>query len=182
MQTGWENIGGKSYYFDKKTGILDPSKTKKAVSELEQYCENIVSKTVKETDSDSRKLRKLFDYVTWKYSYYRTYNFKASKGWDKTKALNMFKQKRGNCYSYAAAFGYLVKKATGLPVRIYYGYTPGSSVAWTPHGWCEVKVNGSWRVFDPDLYRFVYNRSPQFYNQPRSGVYYRVGGYATAEF
>lgn len=182
MQTGWVEISGKYYYFNKKTGVLNPTKTKKKLSALEKYCKNIVNKTVKKTDSTSTKLKKLFNYVTYKYSYHRTYNFSPSSGWAKTKALNMFKQKCGNCYSYAAAFGYLAKKATGLPVRIYYGSTPGNSVAWTPHGWCEIKIKGTWRVFDPDLYRYVYKGSSQFYNTVRSSAYYKVGGYEVAKF
>lgn len=183
MQTGWKNIGKKAYYFDEKTGVMDPKKTtKKRISELEQLCEDIVNQQVKKSDSTNEKIRKLFQYVTWNHSYVRSYNTPSGYDWYRSYAKNMLKSKGGNCYSYAAAFACLVKKATNLPVRVARGMTPGASVPLTPHGWCEVQIGGTWYVFDPDLYRFVYPGSCYYQTMSQVGGYYYSRNYSTVSF
>ncbi|MDO4344189.1 MAG: transglutaminase domain-containing protein [Eubacteriales bacterium] len=169
MATGWVTIGTKQYYF-KSTGVLDASKTKNATSALDQKCASIIKQLGITNSSRDVKLQKIFQYVTWQFSY-RTVAFSGNTGWYKTMGYNMLTSGSGNCYSYAAAFACLVKKATNLPVRVCWGSTPGAYVAWTPHGWCEVKINGTWYVFDPDLEREVYNGNGTCYYKPASSYY-----------
>lgn len=181
MYTGSKTIDGMEYLFDPETGKLDTEKTPRE-TRLERLCRQIVESQVKKTDSVNTKLSKLFQYVTWKHSYLRSYSFTGASGWHKTYAYNMLTSKRGNCYSYAAAFAYLAKKATDLPVRVGWGGTPARAGGLTPHGWCEIRINGVWYVFDPDLYRYVYYGSCYYKTMGQVGGYYYNRHYATVDF
>lgn len=180
-KTGSITIGNKIYYFDPKTGEMDPSKTRNT-SQLEIRCTNIVSQRVNSSDSVNTKLSKLFSYVTWSYGYYRTYNFSGASGWYKTYAMNMLNSGVGNCYSYAATFACLAKKATNLPVRVGWGSTPALGGGLTPHGWCEIQIGGTWYVFDPDLYRYVYPGSCYYQTMGQVGGYYYNRHYEMVTF
>lgn len=183
MQKGWKNIGKKTYFFNKKTGVMNPAKTKKRkLSALEQLCEKIVNQKVKSSDSNNTKLNKLFQYVTWNCGYTRTYGCSASLGWARDRAYSMLKSKNGNCYSYACAFGFLAKKATGLSVRVGFGSTPARGGGLTPHGWCEIKIGGSWYVFDPDYYRYVQPGDCYYKPLGSCGGYYYNRKYVTLKF
>ncbi len=182
MITGRKVIGEKSYFFDEKTGAMDPKQTQvRKMSELEKLCADIVSKKVSPTDSTNEKLRKLFQYVTYSYGYIR-FGSPGGYHWYRSYAKNMISAGGGNCYSYAALYACLVKKATGLPVRVARGMTPGLSVPLTPHGWCEVQINGVWYVFDPDLYRFVYPGSCYYQTMGQIGHYYYNRNYSDVSF
>lgn len=122
---------------------------------LEKQIEKVVNNKVKETDSEKKKLKKLFDYIEKKYDYKRVMGFEAYKGWEKDYALEMYTEKKGSCYHFAAVYAFLAKKATGLPVRICTGTTNGFNVSrWQPHAWCEVKVGKIWYVCDTNLDKF----------------------------
>ncbi len=182
MQTGWVKRSGKWYYFDTKTGVLDKTKKKK-LSELETLCNSIVNRVVKSSDSTNTKLSKLFQYVTYNYSYVRIIGGVGASGWSRNFALNMLKSGGGSCYSYASAFGYLVKAAMPeLSVRIGWGSTPAAGGGLTPHGWCEVNIGGTWYVFDPDLYRYVYPGQCYYSTMGQVGGYYYNRNYETATF
>lgn len=182
MQTGWITIKGKDCYFDPKTGAYDSSKKRK-LTELEKKCASIVNAKTTSADSEMSKLNKLFHYTVNQFSYYRKYVPAPSGNEWKTWALNMFRDGYGNCFNYAAAFGFLAKKATGYPVRLVSGRVPSNSGGLTPHGWCEVQINGTWRVFDPDMYKFDANSRPAYYNaSPYSGFYYPSAYYTITSF
>ena len=105
--------------------------------------------------SNDAKLKQLFMWVVNNCNYQRRYDFTGATGWWETYAYDMLTTRRGNCYGYAAAYAYLAKKATGYEVRVGWGQTPASAGGLTPHGWCEININGTWYIFDPDLYKFV---------------------------
>ena len=69
-------------------------------------------------------------------------------------AASLMDKQGGNCYRYASFFGFLVHEATGLPVTVYHGMTPGISVDRTYHGWTVVKQDGVWYSYDPELQKF----------------------------
>ena len=104
-----------------------------------------------------------------------------AKGWDVTYAGKMMITKTGNCYSFASAYAYLVKRATGLPVRIATGSTNAFRADnWQYHAWCEVKIGKTWYTFDPNL-AWVAKKNPKgitnpaakgksFYKQKRSAM------------
>jgi hypothetical protein len=61
----------------------------------------------------------------------------------------------GNCFSYAALLGFLVREATGLQVTAYHGDTPGSAAPLVPHGWITVLQDGQQYVYDVELDKFT---------------------------
>lgn len=154
MATGWVTIGYKRYYF-KKNGVLVKSKTK-SVTAFEKQLLKIVDAKTKTSDSTNTKLSKLFQYVTWNYRYNNAdrNTVPGGKDWYKKRAQHMLNTKGGTCYHYASLFACLAKKATDLPVRVGYGYTQKLGGGTITHSWCEIKINGTWYVFDPDAYRY----------------------------
>ena len=66
----------------------------------------------------------------------------------------------GNCFRYACIFGFLVKEATGLNVRIYYGDVPTWSGGTMVHGWITVYQDGDWYAYDPELMKFETMTNP----------------------
>ena len=53
-----------------------------------------------------------------------------------------------------AFLGMLIREATGLPVTVYHGMTPGASVPLTPHGWVTVEQDGVLYAYDAELPKF----------------------------
>ena len=45
----------------------------------------------------------------------------------------------------------MIREATGLPVKVYHGQTPGANTPLTPHGWVTVYQDGKWYVYDVEL-------------------------------
>ena len=69
--------------------------------------------------------------------------------WSYRYAQQMLNKRHGSCYHYAAAFGCLVSRCTGLPVRVCMGkaaiFKKGH---WQPHAWTEVRIGGEWYIYD----------------------------------
>lgn len=61
-----------------------------------------------------------------------------------------FKNNKGNCYVMAATFCYMARL---LGYEAYYveGQVPLAGGGMGPHGWCEIVMDGSTYVFDPDF-------------------------------
>ena len=113
----------------------------------------------------------------------------SQKGWDISYARKMLTVRTdqgkyaGNCYSFAATYAYLVKRVTGLPVRIGMGSTnvfKEKSNETQPHAWCEVQIGKTWYTFDPNLAMAAKNnpqgiknpvaKGKSFYKQKRSSM------------
>ena len=86
-------------------------------------------------------------------------------------AKDMIAHHSGNCYRFASLFSWLAK-GLGYESRVKSGWVPAAAGGRAPHGWAEVKINGSWRVYDPDLaheipgynwYGFTYGTAPTTY-------------------
>ncbi|MCF8451313.1 MAG: hypothetical protein K9G49_15680, partial [Taibaiella sp.] len=59
------------------------------------------------------------------------------------------KTHKGICENYAAVFNDICNKA-GLQSYIVVGYTRQKGfTSFIPHGWCAVKIDGKWKLFDP---------------------------------
>lgn len=151
-KTGWYTIGTKSYYFSTK-GILQPKKTKKIDKTLVKKMDQIIkNQNITYRTASSTAMKRLFAYLRDKCGYDRVMNFTGAKGWDAQYAKKMLIGKKGSCYHFAAAYAYLVKRATGCPVRIGYGESNAFKAdRWQNHAWCEVKINGVWYTFDPNV-------------------------------
>ncbi len=163
MQTGWMKQNG-SYYFFKADGTLDPSKTVDnslygdstgtAKQKTERRAEAIVSMITTPNMTKEQKLRTCFDYVM-KYTGRRprTPHY-YGMDWPVIYANDMFLSGSGNCFSYAAAFGFLAKAC---------GYTEIYACNDTGHGWTE--INGF--IYDPEEYR---NTAHKYYGTSYSNV------------
>ncbi|MDO4308048.1 MAG: transglutaminase domain-containing protein [Eubacteriales bacterium] len=167
-KTGWYSIGSKSYYFDSK-GVYKKSKTMDKT--LLNKMDAIIKNNVSAKDGKSAALKKLFTYVQKKCNYARVIGFKGQKGWEYTYAKQMLVKKKGSCYHYAAAFAVLAKRVTGYPVRICWGTSNAFNTRkWQPHGWVEIKINGTWYTFDANAARFSTLRKGKWYMQKRSAM------------
>ena len=100
---------------------------------------------------------KSFDYRTW------TVYERGAEGWAEKEALRMLREKRGNCYCFAALF-YELARFVGFDAQIYSGIVYGdqrvyrteegtavySPQAYTPHGWVEIAFDGEDYIFDTE--------------------------------
>lgn len=163
------------------TGAQAASKTT-----LEKKTEKIVKLQVKKGSSKQAALKALFKYTERKFGYARTVGFKAASGWGKTYALEMFQKKKGSCYHFAAAYAYLAKEATGLPVRLCIGQTNGFNASrWQQHAWVEIKISGKWYIYDPNMDKFAADSSLKYYKKSRDklyGVTYKVSKRYTVKY
>ena len=64
-----------------------------------------------------------------------------------------FKNRTGNCYVMAATFVQMAR-LLGYDAYLVEGEVPLARGGMGPHGWCEIDMNGTTYVFDPD---FTYN-------------------------
>lgn len=178
--SGWVTKDKACYYFSKKSykliknDIVDSYKVdKNGASKTRYKIIKIVNKYTDDDMTENQKIKALWDYIvnnSW--GYIRTYEHTSSKwkwydGWTDDFAYDLITDKGGNCFRYAATFGYLVKEATGYPVRVYHGKTPARRGGTTPHGWITVKIDGTWYAYDPDLYKFG-GRAKKYYKNPYS--------------
>lgn len=168
-KTGWYTIGNVSYYFNSQ-GVYQ--KRKKIDAVLIKTIDNILkSGKISESTADSTAIKKLFTYCTQKYKYQRVMGFKPTSGWEYNYAKQMLITRKGSCYHDAAAFAFLVKRATGLPVRICIGTSNAfNSKKWQAHGWVEIKAGNTWYTYDTNANRFSSLRKGKWYQQKRSAM------------
>lgn len=172
-QKGWVTIDKYCYYFEpdtyamkvaedgKKFIMVDGYKVdKKGRSKTRYDVVKLVNKCTTEDMTKKEKIRAIWKWMIGnKWTYTRTNehiakDWKWYEGWTDDFAAQLMKNKSGNCFRYAALYGYMVKEATGYDVRVYHGYTGGASGGLVPHGWVTVKISGKWYAFDPDLQKF----------------------------
>jgi hypothetical protein len=117
-------------------------------------------------------LRASYNYVVGNYSY-RSGSLYPSGDWAAPFALEMINYGSGNCYRYAALFCILAR-SYGYEAWVVSGYVPSVSGGWAPHGWVEVRVNGTVYLCDPDLayalprynwYMVTYGQAPTTYRR-----------------
>lgn len=141
-----------------------------AGTKLDAAVTKIEEKQVKSKDSAKKKLKKLFTYVQKEYDYGRKTGFEAYDGWEKDYALEMFDEKKGSCYHYAAAYAFLAKKATGYSVRIGVGQTDGFSGNLQKHAWAEVQIGGKWYICDPNMDKYAADCSNKYCLKKRNNL------------
>lgn len=169
MVTGWYKISGKKYYFDKSAsnkGVLLTNTIIGTGTEDSYYVDEtgvqitdpeiklavkFVNAHTKKSWSDSKKLEACFQYLWKNYEYERFYDTpKASAMSDY--AVYMLKNKKGNCFRYAASFA-CIAKVLGYDTRVAVGKISSTHGGMTPHGWTEVKVDGKWYLCDANMQR-----------------------------
>ena len=94
----------------------------------------------------AERMKTSYKYLADKIPYKRTYDHPKSKADLPGLAIDMFKNKRGNCFRYAACFT-CIAKVCGYRARMAVGNTSNGS----PHGWTEIYMDGKWYYFDPDM-------------------------------
>lgn len=147
---------------------------------LNERLQKIVDKKTKSEWGEKKKLKHLFKYIEKKYGYLRKIGFSAYKGWEKVYAEEMFSEKKGSCYHYAAAYAFLAKKATGLKVRVGVGKTNGFNGNLQPHAWVEIKYRSKWFIFDPNLDKYGASSSGKYFCKSRKKLKSVYNGYSDA--
>lgn len=158
-QTGWQEIENGYYYFDKR-GVLQKNKiagNKKngyyyvdpdGIRVTDTAVEAAVKFVMKHSDAEdsSRKRLKSCYNALARYQYRRVGREKPASDKMKAYALEMFKNKRGDCYRFAAALAY---------IACVLGYDSRTSFdnSVTLHGWTEIKVKGKWQTCDCSMRR-----------------------------
>lgn len=157
LRTGMQTINGNKYYYNtsgvlQKNGIVGSDKDgwyyadkngvcceseemRLAAEYMMTYCKG---------DTLDQKMKSGFLYMAKNFPYHRTYDHPKKASDLPALAIDLFKNKKGNCFRYAAAFACTARIA-GYRSRVVIGDVLGS-----PHGWVEVLVNGEWLICDPD--------------------------------
>lgn len=131
-------VGSKSegwYYADKNGVCCESEEMRLAAEYMMTYCKG---------DTLDEKMKSGFLYMAKNFPYNRTYDHPKKASDLPALAIDLFKNKKGNCFRYAAAFACTARIA-GYRSRVVIGDVLGS-----PHGWVEVLVNGEWLICDPD--------------------------------
>lgn len=183
-KTGWYTIlsKGKCYYFDSK-GVWN-GKYKKISTTFVKKLDAVNKAAKAATTTGSAALKKTAVYLSNKsrYKYGRApLGFdpvKAAAGWDEALAGEFLNTKTGSCYHHAAAFAYLAKRLTGYDTRICVGQACVFDTGkWQKHGWVEVKINGTWYIYDTNAMEFSTVKSGKWYYLKHSsyeGKYYKT--------
>lgn len=154
---GWTAVDGKYYYFNEDgSRAVNQIVDNKYVDETGVRIDNskainLAVKFVKDHGGNgdaATKLHNCFEYLARYYPYTTLRIVIPNESTLPTVAYNMFTNKTGNCFSYAAAFAYIAK-VLGYESRVQCGQI----IAWggnyyVAHGWTEVKVDGTWYICD----------------------------------
>lgn len=157
FRSGYQKINGKRYYYNSKgevvkntivgskregwyyadkNGVCCESEEMRLAAEyMMTYCKG---------NTLDERMKTGFLYMAKNFPYHRTYDHPKKAADLPALAIDLFKNKKGNCFRYAAAFACTARIA-GYRSRVVIGDVLGS-----PHGWVEVLVNGKWLICDPD--------------------------------
>lgn len=156
MKTGWQLVNGRWYYMYKandpnggKEGVM----AKNTVIDGYELADN--GAMYNETEQAARSvlnsvgwnLRAAFNWSAGLTYYRMTADASAGSEWF---ANYGFQNKRGNCYVMAATFCYMARML-GYDAHQMAGVVPRIGGGVTPHSWCEIVINGTTYVFDPDF-------------------------------
>lgn len=153
-QTGWCRIANKYYYFNKK-GVLQKNKIAgnkkggyyyvdpngiRVTDNVIQYAVKFVMKHSDSQGPPKKRLKSCYKALC-KYHYQRSSSGRPGAKKMKPYAFYLFRNKKGDCYQYSSALAYIAR-VLGYDSRISVDNTI------TTHSWCEIKVNGKWKVCD----------------------------------
>ena len=169
--TGWVKIGKYRYYF-KPTGksgekgkmlknqIAGTKKLgygyvspegKKITSKPIKLAVSFVVKHTPASASKSKKLKLCFKYIKKHFPYKRIYGLPNKSNLSKKYAVYMLKNKKGNCFCYAASYA-CIARVLGYNTRVNEGVITTSAGGPDPHGWTEVKIGKKWYLFDISMH------------------------------
>lgn len=103
--------------------------------------------------SRPQKLRACFDYITSPaFLYIPQPEFRNVPSWKRDYAYRMLTTKRGVCYDFAAAFGFVAREVGYSDVEIYHGAISSAYGGYADHGWVEIKIGGVIYIFDTSMH------------------------------
>ncbi len=170
--TGWKVIDGQTYYIDKANQVIQRNTTVNGSkldkngryttgnTALDKELAKVFKKQTKASMSNEQKLKAVYKYVYSTCTYRADVKHKASKNctsWDKKAAYQMYKDKKGNCYHFAAAVTYAARKC-GYDAKTISGYVTYKQYRYyMQHGWTEIKrADGTKRFIDTELQYLSY--------------------------
>lgn len=171
-RVGWCKIGKAYYYFNKK-GVMQKNKIvgdkKKGyyyvdasgVRVTDRVTRTAVAFVRKHSNSGQSKKQRLKSCYNalCKYPYKRFYGDHPGAKEMPSYASYMFKNKKGNCYRYTAAMAYIAR-VLGFDSRVSIGgVSSRRNGSLNPHGWCEVKIGGKWKICDCSMRRVNKNKT-----------------------
>lgn len=191
LEPGWHNIGGELFHvnanhcFDYRTEVdgLELNVCGRYTTgdaELDAALTAAAKEAFKPGMTQEERLRAMYDYAMDTFGYRGAQSVETgSTGWEMDIAKTMFKSKKGNCYSWAAAYTYLARKA-GYPATAIAGESINPKGNQSVHAWTEIVIDGVEYTFDPeieavyaanygenyDLYRKPYGTTPFTYVKP----------------
>ena len=119
--------------------------------ELDALITEILAENVDPAEEELEQLHAAYLYVIHIGQYRKGNTYAPGEtGWSAEEAYSMLSTGYGNCYSYAAAFAELAR-ALGFEAKACSGYVVGGQSGMTPHGWVEVRYEGTDYVCDPEL-------------------------------
>ncbi len=139
--TGMAVNGNGWYYVDNGTYVAE---------EALKLAARFVMQNSSSSQSASSRLKACYDVLWGQYPYIRTYGDSHEASAMSGYAVDMFKNKGGNCLRYAASFA-CVAKVLGYDVRVAVGEISSARGGMTNHAWTEIYVEGQWLICDPDM-------------------------------
>lgn len=141
---------------------LKPIKTN--YEPLDKLVQSVLKKYTNDTMSTYEKVKACYDYLIKNISYssnifdadaYSDIFYKSGykSEWDKKIAYYAYcalKSKKESCYGYSSAFAVLTR-AIGLESYVMQGQTALSKGGYGNHWWVNIKINGKYYVFDPNV-------------------------------
>lgn len=183
-------IGGELYQVDsaahwvhnKTVGVLkfdNNGRYTTGNASLDRQLTAMVKTYTKPGDSNLNNFKRLYNELSkWPYragSYLGKGAEDGQTGWEAEMALDMLKNRKGNCYRYAGLCTYLARRmgfqATGISGHINVGW------GFVPHAWVEIEQNGEILICDPQQQNIWKNENlfMRKYSQfPASTRQYRV--------
>lgn len=147
---------------------------------LDEKLNALVDQYTNESMTRDQKLRALYNYCRDNFSYLkRPLVETGAAGWEPEYASAFLSMGKGNCYSFASLFCLLARE-TGQPAYTVVG---GLGKNASPHGWVEMKLDGTVYTFDPQLeWRYVHDYGRKSHNlfkvlpQKTSHTYTKLSG------
>ncbi len=153
---GWTKIGKKAYYFtakavkvkNKKVNGVKLNQKGEAPLNNERVAlllkaQSVVAEITKSSQSKAQKLKACYAYML-NCEYAGKFGSTDISGWEVGYASEMLDSRKGNCYSYAAAFGILAR-VCGFNARIVTGQISKDGAQAVSHAWVEI----GGKVYDP---------------------------------
>ncbi len=153
---GWNQIDKKAYYFDDKA-VMVKNKTvhkvkldKKGEAKLNARAkvmikaQSVADKKTKDRQTKEQKLKACYNYVV-KCGYAPRFLPTSKGGWEVKYADDMLRTKKGNCYSFATAFGMLARACGYDDAKIVTGTMSLNGNKSQPHAWVEI----GGKIYDP---------------------------------